>query len=212
MSPLISEFLLVAGVHLLAVASPGPDFAIVFQSSVRRGRAVALWTSFGIGTGIFFHAGYSILGIGILLKNYPQFFEILRYAGAIYLAFLGVKAIFSKAGKNENNAEENSELDTSNRSRSAFLTGLLVNLLNPKVALFFIALFTVGVSQETPLGVKIFYGVWMALMTMAWFSAVSFFFTWEKLREKFLRNGHWFDRAMGALLLILAARLALSEI
>ena len=87
------EFLTVSAAHLLAVASPGPDFAIVLRQSLAHGRRVAVWTSIGIGSGISLHIAYSLLGMALLLRGSATAFGMLQYAGAAYLTWLGVQAL-----------------------------------------------------------------------------------------------------------------------
>lgn len=201
------EFLLVAGAHLVAVASPGPDFALVLRQSITHGRRTAVWTSIGIGTGILVHVSYSLLGLGLLLKSSELWFNALKYAGAVYLAWIGVVALRTKPAAAGGGGMP---IPTATPgTHGAFLTGFLVNVLNPKAALFFIALFSVVINPQTPRPVQAFYGGWMSVATMAWFTFVSLVFTRESLRRTFLRTGHWFERVMGVLLLLLAARLAL---
>lgn len=203
------EFLLVAGAHLVAVASPGPDFALVLRQSITHGRYTAVWTSVGIGTGILVHVSYSLLGLGLLLKSSELWFNALKYAGAFYLAWIGVTALRTRPAT----GEEVMPVPSANPGRhGAFLTGFLVNVLNPKAALFFIALFSVVINPQTPRLVQAVYGGWMSAATMAWFTVVSLVFTRESVRRTFLRSGHWFERVMGGLLLVLAARLALATL
>src|SRR6185436_15335295 len=87
------EFLKVALAHLLAVASPGPDFAIVLKQSIAHGRRIAIWTSLGVGTAILLHVGYSLLGLGLLIRGSPTWFNGLKYAGAAYIAWLGIQSL-----------------------------------------------------------------------------------------------------------------------
>jgi threonine/homoserine/homoserine lactone efflux protein len=89
------EFLLVASVHFVAVASPGPDFAIILRYAVRHGVKVALAASIGIGLGILVHVAYSLLGIGLLLKTTPWLFQLFSAVAAAYLAYIGVQALRS---------------------------------------------------------------------------------------------------------------------
>jgi RhtB (resistance to homoserine/threonine) family protein len=206
----LSEFLLVAAAHLVAVASPGPDFAIVLRQSITHGRRVAIWTSLGIGTGIFLHVGYSLLGLGFLLESSALWFAVVKYAGAAYLAWIGFNALRARPAKLD--AAGNAPKPPPPAGHGAFMTGFLVNALNPKAALFFIALFSTVIDARTPRLIQAGYGVWMALATMAWFSSVSLFFTRETVRNAFLRAGHWFERVMGVLLLALAVRLALATL
>jgi RhtB (resistance to homoserine/threonine) family protein len=204
-----SEFLLVALVHLVAVASPGPDFAMVLRQSVIFGRKPAIWTSIGIGTGIFLHVAYSLLGIGLLVRSSVLAFNILKWLGAIYLAWIGQKALRARpfavgAAASGLTADK---VPTPDR-RAAFVAGFLTNALNPKATLFFVSLFSVVINPRTPVLVQSAYGVWMAVVTAVWFTLVSLFFSHDRVRATFLRCGHWFERVMGAILLGLGVRLA----
>ncbi len=210
-----AEFFLVALAHLLAVASPGPDFAIVLRQSIRHGRAVAIWTSLGIGTGISVHVGYSLLGIGVLVAQSELWFTIAKYGGALYLAWIGIGALRSKPVAGDSVVANGTPTATGQDApspRAAFVTGFLVNVLNPKAALFFIALFVTVIQPTTPRWVQAGYGAWMVVATAVWFTCVSVFFTKARVRRAFLRLGHWFDRVMGVLLLALAVRLALTSL
>ena len=198
-----AEFLLVAGAHVLAVASPGPDFALVLRQSIRHGRATAMRTSLGIGSGILFHVAYSVLGLALLIRGSETVFTAVKYGGALYLIGIGLRALRARPYSGDPAAGEGSQAPR----RGAYAEGLLVNVLNPKAMLFFIALFSVGVSPATPLIVQVGYGLWMVLATMAWFSLVAVFFTQPAVRSRFLRAGHWFDRGMGLVFLALALRL-----
>ena len=88
-----SEFLTVALIHLLAVASPGPDFAIVVRESVGYGRRAGLFTAFGVGTGILVHVTYSLLGIGLIVSQSIVLFNALKWLAAAYLLYIGIKAL-----------------------------------------------------------------------------------------------------------------------
>ena len=197
METYLVEFGAVALAHALAVASPGPDFALVLRQSLVHGRATAVASAVGIGTGILVHVSYSLLGVSALVWHQPSAFAFLKIVGAIYLAFLGVQALRSRPAQPAG-AGGGEVLPP---SRSAWLQGFLTNLLNPKATLFFLALFSVGVSPLTPLAVKLSYGVWLSLATMAWFSLVAVLFTRERVRAAYRRWALWVDRAMGIVFL-----------
>src|SRR4051812_39048656 len=203
------EFSKVAVAHLLAVASPGPDFAIVLKQSLAHGRRTAIWTSLGVGTAILLHVTYSLLGLGILIRSSAVWFNVVKYAGAAYVAWLGVQALRTKPRAAK--VAGVTAADAPNE-RSAFATGFLTNALNPKVTLFFISLFVLIVSPQTPKLIQAGYGAWLSLATMAWFCLVSVVFTHAEVRGKFLRHGHWIDRALGVVFLAFAASLVLAKI
>ena len=199
------EFSKVAVAHALAVASPGPDFAVVLKQSLSAGRRAALLTSIGIGTAILLHITYSLLGLGLLIRGSEAWFTALKYAGAVYLGWLGVQGIRAKR-----RGDDSQRLDApASRSGSgnAFALGFFTNALNPKATLFFISLFVLAVNPGTPKMVQAAYGLWMVAATMGWFALVSVVFTRPHARLIFVRHGHWIDRALGLVFFAFAASL-----
>jgi RhtB (resistance to homoserine/threonine) family protein len=210
-----AQFLAVAVAHMLAVASPGPDFAMVVRQSVAHGRRAAVWTSIGIGTAILVHVTYALLGIGVLLRASHLWFTVIKILGAAYLAWIGVKALRSRPRREMPGAPAGSEGELSAPAepapRAAWVTGFVTNAFNPKVTLFFVAIFATLIDPATPKVIQAAYGVWMSLATMGWFSMVSVFLTREGVRRAFLRGGHWIDRAMGVVLIGVAVALAVAS-
>ena len=209
MTPYWIEFSKVALAHLLAVASPGPDFAIVLKQSLAHGRRTAIWTSFGIGTAILLHVTYSLLGLGLLVAGSRLWFDAVKWAGAGYLAWMGVMALRAKP---RIDGLEIGTTSSAPRDRSAFAAGFLTNALNPKATLFFVALFSVVIDPGTPRFIQAGYGLWMALATAGWFTFVSIVFTRETVRRQFMRFGHWIDRVLGIVFLAFAISLAASSL
>ncbi|HEY0864964.1 MAG TPA: LysE family transporter [Lacunisphaera sp.] len=205
----LPEFLTIVVAHALAVASPGPDFALVLRQSLAHGRRTALWSSLGIGCGLSLHIGYCILGLGYFLKNSALALSTVKYLGAAYLAWVGVQALRARARSGDVDLAAGGAAPT---DRAAWTTGFLVNVLNPKAALFFISLFPLAVSVTTPKLVQVGYGVWMTLATVAWFSFVSVVFTREEVRRRFLRHGHWIDRALGVVFIGFALSLVFAKL
>ncbi|MDH4561866.1 LysE family transporter [Pseudomonas sp. BN411] len=205
-----TEFLTVALIHLLAVASPGPDFAIVVRESVAHGRRAGTWTALGVGTGIFVHVAYSLLGIGLIVSQSIMLFNALKWAAAAYLLYIGIKALRAKPA--DPVAAEAALMAGERSPRGAFVTGFVTNGLNPKATLFFLSLFTVVINPHTPLAIQAGYGVYLAFATAAWFSLVAMLFSQHRVRAGFARMGHWFDRLMGAVLVGLGVKLAFTEL
>ena len=200
----LPEFFTIALAHALAVASPGPDFAIVLRQSLRHGRRAALWTSVGIGCGLSIHITYSLLGLGLLLTKSATALLVVKWLGAAYLAWIGVQALRAKPREGDLDLTGPTDVPT---ARAAWTTGFLVNVLNPKAALFFISLFPLAVSPATPRLIQAGYGLWMTVTTVLWFSFVALVFTRGEVRQAFLRHGHWIDRALGVVFLGFAASL-----
>ena len=204
------EFMTVALVHLLAVASPGPDFAVVVRESVSQGRQAGSWTALGIGCGIFLHVAYSLLGIGLIVSQSVVLFNLFKWLAAAYLIYLGWRAL--RARPPELELQDAAVARGARPGRRAFLSGFVTNGLNPKATLFFLSLFTVVINPDTPLSVQAGYGLYLAGATTLWFLLVAWLFSRGRVRAGFARLGHWFDRLTGTVLIGLGVRLALSEL
>ncbi|TRX74213.1 LysE family translocator [Pseudomonas mangiferae] len=204
-----TEFLTVALIHLLAVASPGPDFAVVVRESVAHGSRAGRWTAVGVGCGIFVHVTYSLLGIGLIVSQSLWLFNALKWLAAAYLLYIGIKALRARPAA----PAELADGPAPARSlRGAFTSGFVTNGLNPKATLFFLSLFTVVIDPHTPLLVQAGYGVYLAVATGAWFCLVAALFSQHRVRAGFARLGHWFDRLMGAVLVGLGIKLAFTSL
>jgi len=189
--------------HALAVASPGPDFAIVLRQAMTQGRGPALWTSLGIGLGIAIHVSYALFGIALVISQTPWLMRGIQLAGAAYLLWIAWHAIRAQP-------QTGDALGSGEQAHSAWRSlriGFITNVLNPKATLFFLSLFTVIVGPGQPLWLQLGLGAWLCVMTAAWFAFVSCLFTAREPREWFLRRAHLIDRGMGVLLAVLAARL-----
>lgn len=198
----------IALMHFVAVVSPGPDFAIVLKQGLQKGLQAALWTSLGIGTGILLHVSYSILGISIIIKTTPWLYQALLFIAAAYFIWIGVSALKSKSqAQNQDNNSDSGQ--TRGLWYKAFSLGFIVNGLNPKATLFFLALFTAAIPAETPLNTQVFYGVYLACATAIWFCFLSFITTISSIRIAYQQHGHWFDRLMGFVLIGMAIFLLL---
>jgi RhtB (resistance to homoserine/threonine) family protein len=214
------QFLLIAAVHFLAVASPGPDFAIILKQSIRYNRRIAVYTSLGIAVGIILHITYSLVGIGLLIASDERLFSALKYIAASYFCYIawhGLRAkkptVIDVQDTIDNKQADRQVLQEKKPSaKRAFLTGFLINGLNVKATLFFVSLFSVVIAPETPLSIKLSYGLYMVLATGAWFSFLSYLLTQTRVRMILQRKGYLLDRIMGAVLLLLAVQLVFSDL
>ncbi|MDP2486699.1 LysE family translocator [Pseudoalteromonas marina] len=205
----LDEFLLIVIAHFFAVASPGPDFAVVLKQSVQQGRRNALWTSAGVGGAILLHIAYCVMGVALILSQSPSLFMALKYVAGAYLAYLGIQALrAAKPGASSTNDIDN-QTAPEESIWVAFRRGFFTNALNPKATLFFMSLFTLVISQTTPVSVQIGYGIYMALATWAWFSALSLVLSKAYVRDFFQQRGYWFDRGIGVILIALAVRVVI---
>ncbi|WP_424689024.1 MAG: LysE family translocator [Halarcobacter ebronensis] len=204
----INEFMILMTALLIALLAPGPDFAMVFKQSITYGRRASIFTSIGIGLGSSIHIIYCILGIGLIISKSIILFNIIKYLGAAYLIYLGISSLRSKGFK----IDKNNTIDDKNISDfKSFMVGFLCNALNPKATLFFLSMFTVVISIDTPLFVQAIYGLFCVLLATLYFVITSLFLTKDSVRRFFNKFGAWFDKAVGAVLISLGIKIALSK-
>ena len=200
---ILSEFLAIAGLHIIAVASPGPDFAIILKQSIRYGKTTGFYTAAGIGSGIFLHIVYTLLGFSLLIQEYDWAYTSLKIIGGGFLVFIGYKSVLAKP---INLPFGVSESKVSNNFK-AFKIGFLVNALNVKATLFFLSVYTAVVSTETPLQWQITYGIWMALATFLWFAFLASILGNYRFRNKITQYSHWIERISGVILILVGLKL-----
>ncbi len=201
----MTELLAVITITILAVISPGPDFAMVSRNSLLLSRRAGLLTALGIGGGVLVHVAYTILGVGLLIQNSIALFHALKLVGAAYLVWLGARML---AAKPSGNAMESAAATLSDAQ--ALRVGFLTNALNPKTTVFIVSLFIQVVEPTTALPVQIGYGAFIAAAHILWFALVALFFSAGAVRQRILAVRHWIDRSFGALLVGFGVMLGVS--
>jgi len=202
-------FIIVTVVHLLAAASPGPDFALVTRQSLRHGREAGIWTSLGISLGLSIHILYSTAGLAAVVAHSAEWMTLIKVAGGIYLIFLGIKGLRAK----QRNDDFQSVVHISSHGSPLrhVATGFFCNALNPKAPIYFLSLFTVVLSPDMPLPTLATYGCWIMLLQMTWFTTLAFLLTKEMVRGRLLKAGHWIDRAFGVAMVTLGIKVLSSS-
>lgn len=206
------EYLVLIGtvtiIHLLAVISPGPDFIMACRNSLTYSRKTGIWTAVGFGFGIGVHIFYSLAGLALIISKSILLFNTIKFLGAGYLVYIGLKSVLSKSSKIELGEQHEKEDIT---RFSAIKIGFLTNILNPKATLFFLSLFTLVISPETPLPIMGVMSAIMIINTMLWFSLVAVFLTQKRIRSIFEKFQGAFNKTLGGLLIALGIKVALTE-
>ncbi|WP_016703872.1 LysE family transporter [Pseudomonas chlororaphis] len=191
----MTELLVVITITVLAVLSPGPDFAMVTRNSLVQSRRHGVFTALGIGLGVMLHIGYTLFGVGLLVKESLLLFGALKIAGALYLVYLGIRMLRTRA------VEEEVAMDTPRVSAwTALRTGFLTNALNPKTMIFVVSLFMQVMQPGTAPGVRIGYGAIIVLAHVLWFVAVALFFSTPGIRARLMAYKRRIDQLFGVLL------------
>ncbi|MCG3726654.1 LysE family translocator [Vibrio cincinnatiensis] len=188
-------------ISVLGAMSPGPSLAMVAKHSLAGGRKNGLATAWAHALGIGFYAFITLIGLAVLLHRSPLLFSSISYAGAAYLAYLGLNALRSKGG-----VAAKLESGESVSVVQSAKEGLLISLLNPKIALFFIALFSQFVSQGSELTSKIIIVVTPFVIDGLWYSLITLLLSSPKLLDTLRARAVIIDRLSGVVLVALAIR------
>ena len=196
----------VAGVAVLALLtiSPGADMALVAKVTLERGRRAALWASVGICTGTLVHATASALGLSVILATSADAFTAVKLVGAAYLAYLGVRSLRASF-----RPELQDPTLARKRATAPYLQGLLTNVLNPKVAVFYLTFLPQFIDPSgNVLAQSLLFALAHSVMGIAWLSTYAYVLA--RLSALFARTGfrRWLERVTGAVLVGLGARLA----
>ena len=198
-------FAVITFVHLLAAASPGPDFAFVTRQSLVHGRKAGLLASVGIALGLAIHIAYSAAGLAAVIAHSVEWMLVIEIVGGAYLIHLGIGGLRSRPG------DIDTTTTTVQDSPVRLITGgFLCNAFNPKAPIYFLALFTVVLSPDLPAPTLIAYGAWLMVLQWVWFSLVASVFAQGWVRSRLLAARHWIDRIFGVAMIGLGIRVLAS--
>jgi len=203
----MNELIAVATITVLAVISPGPDFAMVTRNSYAFGSRIGLFSALGIACGVQVHVFYTMFGIAVLIVESPTLFMAMKIIGASYLIFLGYKSLTNKTKLTFGEAT-----NIAPSPAAAFRMGFLTNALNPKTMLFVIATYTQVVQPDSALGQNFAYGIFMSAAHWVWFSIVALFFAAPAMRKRILKRQGIVDKGIGIALIALGASLVFTKI
>ena len=205
----LHNFFLFAFASLMLNIAPGPDMLYVASRSAGQGVKAGIVSSLGIFVGCFVHILAAMLGISALLAQSATAFNVVKWAGALYLIYIGIQSLRSKGGQFQVNGTT-----TRIPLRTLFQQGFITNVLNPKVAIFFLAFLPQFIQPEHGnVSTQIlFLGLWFDISGTATLILVALMFgrlsEWLSTHTGFVR---WQEKVMGSVLLYLGLRLAFLE-
>ena len=168
-----TQVLAFGGVVALGAMSPGPDFAMVVRRSILAGRAHGMATAVGVAAGVFAWAIAAATGVAALVAVSAVAFTVIKLAGAGYLLYLGVKALRSALRSRDLRPDPDAGPAAEPGLWAAFRDGLLCNALNPKAAMFFVALLPQFLPPGAGLVPLLTLSMIAVVITAAWFLAVA---------------------------------------
>ncbi|MEW6990254.1 LysE family translocator [Colwelliaceae bacterium 6441] len=193
----------------MGALSPGPSLAVVVKNTLFGGPKQGYATAISHGCGVALYAALTALGIGVVIVQSPILFSIIQYAGAAFLVYLGIKALLSKKQSVEIGPTE-AEKQTTQQAINGWRDGFLIAFLNPKLAIFFLALFSQFVDANASMEQKLIMVSTVGIIDTLWYLLVAFMFSRGPVLEKLKRNSHIIDKMTGSFLILLAARVVIN--
>jgi RhtB (resistance to homoserine/threonine) family protein len=195
-------------IHVLGLISPGPDFIMAIRNAITYSRKIGIFTALGIALGVLVHISYGFAGLGLIISKSILIFNTIKYLGAAYLIYIGIKSIRARKSTIKVEAEKPKKQLT---PMQAMKVGFLTNVLNPKATVYFLSIFTLVMTPETPLGTFAIASTIMFVTTAIWFSLVAIFFSQKTVQKTFNRFQGAFNKFFGGLLVLLGLKIAVSE-
>jgi threonine/homoserine/homoserine lactone efflux protein len=198
---------------LLLNIAPGVDFLYVLSNAASRGTMAGVWAALGIGLGCWVHITFAALGLSAILASSAVAFTVVKWAGAAYLIYVGIAMLRQRRGMALVLSEAAAERGPAPDHERIFWQGFLTNVLNPKVALFFLAFVPQFIAVSSPTKVQAFLLLGALFNTTG--TAWNLFVAWAAglLTQRLQlasRVGLWVNRSLGALFIALGIRLGLS--
>ncbi|KDC49791.1 LysE family translocator [Pseudoalteromonas fuliginea] len=201
----LSVWLSLALVCMMGAMSPGPSLAVVLKHTLSGGMKNGMLAALSHGIGVGLYAAASLLGLGALMAQFPTLYQILVYLGAAYLAYLGLKILLAKPINNELQVQK-SEVSAS----KALQDGFAIAFLNPKLAIFFLALFSQFIEpQNLTLSIGIIMCLTVFVIDTGWYLLVAVLTEVSKNRFGFTKQNPWLDKILGVVFIALAIRVVI---
>lgn len=202
----LSVWLSLALVCIMGAMSPGPSLAVVLKHTLSGGMKNGMLAALSHGVGVGLYAAASLLGLGALMVQFPNVYQLLVYLGAAYLAYLGIKILLAKPSNNELQVQK-SEVS----ALKALQDGFAIAFLNPKLAIFFLALFSQFIDpQNLTLSIGIIMCLTVFVIDTGWYLLVALLTEVSKNRFGFTKQNPWLDKVLDAVFIALAIKVVVS--
>ncbi|HWK66555.1 MAG TPA: LysE family transporter [Rhizobiaceae bacterium] len=204
----LSIFAVIAAIHFLAIASPGPTLMVVMSQAVAGSRRSGFLVVLGVVLATLVWSSITAAGLGGFVAQFSWLYLGLKIVGAAYLTWIGIGLLRSAAGRHRVELHADQVLPADWRAVRA---GFLTMISNPKVAAYYASLFGVVIPADAPF--PVFAGAIMTavLVSVVWWGGVTLLFGLSQVRRIYTRLRRWMDAAMGVLLLALAGRLLITR-
>jgi len=188
-------------VCIVGAMSPGPSLALVIRNNITYNRLAGIMTSIGHGLGIAVYATMAVFGLGLILHTNQSLFLIIQVLGLIFLFFLGVLFIFQK---------ESDEIINQNKNQNqinSFFQGFLIAVINPKILIWFTAIYSQFISIESNLIFNIILISTASIIDATWYIVVSIIITGYGVKNFLIDKKKLIQKSTGFILLFISLSL-----
>ncbi|QUM90445.1 LysE family translocator [Moritella sp. 36] len=200
----LTAWMSLALICMMGAMTPGPSLAVVLKHTISGGRVNGVAASIAHGVGVGVYATLTVVGLAIVIQQTPWLFNVIKYAGVAMLLRLAYKALTSKPALDD--VEQQEEAVT---LKESIVQGFMIAFLNPKLAIFFLALFGQFVEADAGwLQNLIMVGTVFSIDTL-WYCIIAIVLSQSSLLAKLKNNVHKIDKVTGVVLLAVAARVAI---
>lgn len=199
-----TTWLPLAAICLMGAISPGPSLALIMRNTLQGGRLQGVATGWGHGLGVGLYALFTALGLALLITNTPWLFQLIQYGGALFLAWLGLKALWPRS----DTPSQEQDATPASRRRGA-LEGFAVAFLNPQLAIFFLALFSQFVHADTDWREGSIMMLTAGGIDALWYSLVALLLSHGPVLAQLQARARVIDRISGLILLGLALKVVI---
>ena len=203
-----SGFVTTTIVAILGAISPGPNIVVVTKNSLTYSRKTGIYTAFGVSLGVFIHIAYCFIALSFFIVKSAFLFNIIKYIGAAYLIYLGLRLLLSKRSIPANGIEIVPESDLT--AIKALKMGFFTNVLNPQTTLFFLSFFSLLIDPYTPLTIQIAYAIEVWLIALIWYCLLAFVLSHSAIKSKLAYIQYYIGKAMGGVLIALGLKAAIT--
>ena len=206
----IENFLTFVIAATIFVLTPGLDTMFILNKSIAQGKRAGIYATMGINTGVLVHTVFATLGLSLIVAKSVLVFTVLKYFGAAYLLYLGVSKLISK----EDIIDPQAPQKNNKTGKKNFISGVINNVLNPKVALFVLAFFPQFIKREymsSPVPF-VFLGITYAILGLTWLLILNVFASaFSEKMSNSKRANTWLNRFSGITFILMGLKVALSR-
>ena len=200
----INSLLGISFVCAMGAISPGPSLAVVLRNTISGGRTQGVMTGIGHGIGLGIYAFIAVMGLSSLLLANKQIFNLIQWAGALFLIWLAFNMIIYRPAGISN--------DNKGSWRRGFLEGFMISFLNPKILVFMAAVFSQFINPDISSVGRFVMAIMAGVIDTIWYVLVAAVLAGTPIINKLRRNAGLIDRSIGIIMLILALFLIVKKL